>query len=65
VFGVELGATAVPSGTALFGSRKCSSADNKGRWLNLDTVGGVCKPPYCSGPSTKMLFDYDWVRCVS
>lgn len=62
VIGVELPEASVPAGTSLFGTQKCNSGDNKGRWLNLDTVGGVCKPPYCTGPSSTMLFDYDWVR---
>ena len=62
VFGVELPESSTPAGTTVFGTQKCKSADNKGRWLNLDTIGGTCKPPYCTGPSSDMLFDYDWVR---
>ncbi len=61
VIGVELPESSIPAGTTVFGTKKCASGDNKGRWLNLDTIGGTCKPPYCTGPSSNMLFDYDWV----
>jgi hypothetical protein len=62
VIGVELAAESVPPNTALFGTTKCTSADQPGRWLNLDVVGGACKAPYCTGPSETMLYNYDWVR---
>ena len=53
----------VPKDAARFGVAKCDSSDHVGRWVNLDTVGGACVPPYCTGNDVyKVLFDYDWVR---
>ncbi len=62
VIGVELSESLVPKGTQLFGKKKCSSSDHKGRWVDLNAVGRACKEPYCTGDSENMLFDYDWVR---
>ena len=55
--------SAVPADAKVFGSTKCSRSDHVGRWLNLDSYGGQCTAPYCSGAhAAEMLFDYDWVR---
>jgi hypothetical protein len=59
---VTLAKEAVPNTAAVFGNRKCSSADNKGRWLDLDTFGNVCRPPVCTGPTATTIHDIDWVR---
>ena len=60
--GVELAESAVPKAGKVFGTEKCTRADHAGRWVNLNSVGRLCKAPYCTGASEEMLFDYDWVR---
>jgi hypothetical protein len=60
--GLELTQSDVPDGAKRFGASKCKGSDSPGRWINLDSVGGKCEPPYCVGPTDDTLFDYDWVR---
>jgi hypothetical protein len=60
---VTLPKESVPNTAQVFGERKCSSADNKGRWLDLDVFGNVCEPPVCTGPTKTTIHDVDWV-CI-
>ena len=45
-----------------FRNVKCTTADHVGRWMSLDIIGNVCRPPICTGPTKTTIHDYDWVR---
>ena len=49
----------------LFGNVKCASADQPGRWIDIDSIDNVCKPPYCTGPTRTTIHDEDWVRDIA
>ncbi len=44
-----------------FGNEKCYGGGSAGRWIDLMSVGGQCKPPYCSSSSDAVYHDCDWV----
>jgi hypothetical protein len=58
---VVLSSEKVPSNAQLFGSAKCTVGDSLGRWIDLDSAGNVCKPPYCTGPVHSTVQQPDWV----
>ena len=62
---VELSEDDVPDGDELprFGTRKCSSGDEAGRWLNLGPpLENPCMPPFCTGDRVESLH-HDNVQC--
>ncbi len=59
---IILQSSKVPPNAKLFGSTKCTVGDLPGRWIDLDIVENICKPPYCTGPVHSTIQLSDWVR---
>ncbi len=45
---------------SMFGTKKCTSADHPGRWIDLANIG-ECARPYCTGLHREAVHGYDWV----
>ncbi len=58
---VTLPESAVKDSPARFGTAKCRTGDEPGRWIFMNS--DACAPPYCTGDRKQVLNTMDWV-CV-